>query len=462
MTYDRASALRAAGEAADRELTLEPIAAAKKRCATRWLELMVVNDRDRPLKRERVWLHVDGASPLKAVTDDRGVARWDTIPDGGERFQAQLVDVLEAWGRDEPGIPKPEAFRARDRTVHDVEPEIVGDEQRVVVDKLTEPEKLAYFEQMYTDNGARYRAAKPGMFESATPPRWRWGGGAECNQHVNFFLAFWFNYNASFTAQASRTFMDALPELSSDEHTVTVGPDRIKHRGYKELVAPIKGGGHDYDYSAIGAHIDYHWVHAHFDERDGSPHSDLMERLGTLAVYSISDEAQHIAAGKAGRISGPLDAIRTWIKAHPERSPGKPASRLTPPELWAIAHQVKRGDADADALLSTLWKVIVDHHAGVVYRKPDGKLYTFSADSGGAIHEKTFLSMMNRKKNLWMAFWRLLPLRKGGFAPEAAEKSGCKVSVDNPCRFIEWVGGGGAQTTNKQASTRKQPVKKKR
>src|SRR6185436_14029189 len=65
------------------------------------------------------------------------------------------------------------------------------------------------------------------------------GLGSVCNQHINFFLGYMFNYNADFTTAGSATVMSVLPVFSSDKHKF----GNIKHRGYLEYLEPVTGYG---------------------------------------------------------------------------------------------------------------------------------------------------------------------------------------------------------------------------
>ncbi|APR86690.1 hypothetical protein A7982_12039 [Minicystis rosea] len=115
-------------------------------------------------------------------------------------------------------------------------------------------------------------------------------------------------------------------------------------------------------------------------------------------------------------------------------------SALSEDDLWSFTHRLTRSHPGGAALQRRLFDhVIFDHHAGILYRKEDGALYTFSADSNGPIQEKPFVATLRRKKNLWMAVWRLEPLRPGGYAPLAAERNEGRISIDNPPRFIQWM-----------------------
>ncbi|APR86691.1 hypothetical protein A7982_12040 [Minicystis rosea] len=212
------------------------------------MEARFVTDRATPYRRERVLLYVDGeASPPARMTDDRGVVRWDALSPTAKRFGVQLVDVLESWG--ELGrAPKPERFRREDSLMHTVAAGVPAARQTITVAHLDEAQKLAHFCRAYTDNSAVYGAAKPHAF-GVDPPRWQWGRGALCNEHVNFFLAFWFNYNDRFTEGGSATCMDALPTFSSARQKIWNG----HHRGYREYLSPSRAAGSPIDTRASGA-----------------------------------------------------------------------------------------------------------------------------------------------------------------------------------------------------------------
>lgn len=447
--------LRAAGAAADEEPSQEPVGVAKESCPVPWLEVKVVSDRQTPCARERVQLYI-GSKILDeqiTVTDDRGVARWDRLPADKTVFHVQLIDVLEAWpplrgpasSISSDAIPKPEGFSKGDTTAHKVDTCVVADEQVVVVNRLTVPEKLSHFVHAYVDNHAVWSNAKPSFF-LGSPPRWRWGVGSVCNQHVNFFLGYWFNFNEQFTANGSATMMAALPTFTSEKQIVW---KTTKHRGYKEFLAPITGGDLTYHHASLDRDLEYFWIGHYFDKTTGAPRGDLFDKLGEINVYSLSDASPK-------KTGAALAAVRGFLTEHPERLPdaspargvgsGKPSKRsvksLTDAELWAIAWDLDRADPSSAALRSRLMGMLnYDHHAGIIYKR-DGLLWTFSADGGPKNHadiiEKPFTAQFYRKA-LCMAFWRLHPLRPGGYSPLLSENNAGGISVNNLSRFIQWV-----------------------
>lgn len=449
MSGPDASALRAAGAAADEEQSRDPVDGVKKPCPNCWIEVKVVSDRQTPYKQERVWLLDGSASPREKLTDARGVARWEAVPEG-PRYRVQLVDVLEAWP-DKPkpgGTPKPESFRKQDTTTHDVEPNVPADQQVIVVNQLSEKEKFAYFMWTYMENEAFYTEGFKHTHQFETKdPRWHWSKGAVCNEHINFFLAYWFNYNQLFTYSGGSTCMGALPTFSSENQKIW----NATHRGYKEFLTAVEPPDYPYHHKDLDKYLPYIFAQSHFDAK-GVPLTDLYDRLGEISVYSIADEKRKpLPRGRA------LLGISEWLSAHPSHLPaGKSVKALSDEQLWSIAYAVRPGDPDRPALLAAIrsrkvfnkakgkdvWldAQIWDHHAGILFKKNDGRLHTFSADSPAEepIVERTFAGMLPYRKILWMAFWPLKKLRPGGYPPDDAATQTGKVDLDSPSRFIDW------------------------
>jgi hypothetical protein len=102
----------------------------------------------------------------------------------------------------------------------------------------------------------------------------------------------------------------------------------------------------------------------------------------------------------------------------------------------------------------------VDHHCGILYRRKDGSLYTFPADggkqNGPLIVEKSFAGAFMYRRMLYLAIWRVKPLRGGGYAPVDAdtEANAGRISLDNPSRLLEFKEGSG-----KPLPSSKTPVK---
>jgi hypothetical protein len=436
--------LREAGAASDREQPVEDVGCVTNTCACspRWIEVRVVNDRRKPLANEACVLYLDRnpKTKLTKTTNQNGVVRFDDLSESVSDFHLQLIDVLEAWKqappKDEVWIPKPGDYRKKDGTAHAVKPCIAADEQTVVIDRLTEDEKFSHFHDAYVDHGAYYKASNPRNFVDS-PPHWKWGIGAVCNQHVNFFLGYWYNYNAQFTTAASATYMAALPTLTSEKQAVTTPDGVIKHRGYLEFVEPVGRSNWYYEHPSVKTK--WYYIRAgepNFDRKTRAPRADLSAALGSFNVYSIADitkkASQSAAVGKA----------KTWFGKHPEYLPqGKAAASLTDEQVWDLVWDLPEKNAQEAALLTSMRNGLVpDHHCGVLLKRPD-ELKTFSADSP----TKTEIVMrsfgkvdLTKRKLLYLGFWRLKPLRKGGYAPLDAEPNAGGISIDNPPRFIEW------------------------
>lgn len=407
-------------------------------CNPRWLEAKIVDDRDVPLPAEECILHLDGVQQLKGVTDKDGVVRFDGLPVASEH-RLQLINVLENWmdlvgPPEKHWIPKPDSYRSKDGTTHLVKTCVPSQKQKIVVDRLSEQEKFKHFRDAYEDNGAQYKAASPNIFASA-PPRWEWGLGAVCNQHVNFFLGYWFNYNSSFTTQASRTYMAALTLLNSATQAVNTPGGTVNHRGYAEFVETLQSQEYTYKHP-VGGTLEYMRVCAErFDRATGNPTGEFFNSLAEYNVYSVTDL-------KRNSVSTAETRVRKWLGAHPSKVPsGKISSTMTSDEIWDLVWDLKENDPDAGTLIRDLRSLLgnnVDHHAGVLI-KHNGDLYTFSADSGAAITLRRFGSRdVVTRKFFHIAIWRLKSLRPGGYAPESEEKNAGGISIDNPSRFVWW------------------------
>ena len=380
--------------------------------------------------------NVDKVQLGPVATDEQGVVRFDKLPDGSE-YRLQLIHILEAWSPDADHggdwLPKPDVYRRRDGTTHAVRPCVTASEQVVRIDHLSEDEKFAHFRDAYVDNGAVYVESRPNTF-SAEPPRWNWGKGAVCNQHVNFFLGYWLNYNDKFTTRASATFMDATTALDSSVHIVT----KVSIRGYKEFLEEIPASDLVYHHPTIDRDIRYLRIcNASFG---GAATSDtsLFGSLGDINVYSVSDipQKQQPAA---------LSQVRSWLAQHPERlPPGKTAAGMTEDQLWNVVWMLDARDPVAAKLLASLQsRLNIDHHAGVLFKRDDD-LYTFSADGVQGKHPKIVVKHFAthdvvRRKFLHLGLWKTRRLRPGGYAPQEAENNAGAVSIHNLTRFIHWT-----------------------
>lgn len=469
MSPPDAEALRAARRAADEEQSSLPIDGTKQPCDTRWVEVRVVNDRGVPLANERVWLLVslvqDKALELRTNAD--GIAHWDDVPEAG-KYHVQLVDVLESWlpaenGRapDKDAVPKPGAYQKGDGVTHPVVPCKPGRAQEIIVDRLTEREKLSHFIHAYTDNGGHYHDADPHTF-LGDHPRFFWGTGAKCNEHVNFFLGFWNNYADKFTWQARSTCMDALPTATSEKQGLyKKGTDKAGkpiyagvHRGYREFVEPVTGGDVPYHHVALNVDVEYFRFGKYVDRRTGKIKGGPFERLSDYNVYSICDLSDVDRPARAKRMARWRRAADKWFDDNKGYAPKK---KLSDEALLDYVWDMDDADPKVAVLLNNklFYPTNQDHHCGVLYKR-GGELMTFPADGGGKsgppIVVKDFARAFMSRQMLYLAFWRVKPLRPGGYAAADAEKLQREISVDNVSRMIEWSKGGGG-------SVKRKPVK---
>lgn len=445
-----------------------------------WVEIRLVNDHDKPIVDEKVCLYRADGVVLERKTDQDGVARFDDLPlfltdlsvIQEDVYQPAVFfpDILEEHKDKPPGEFGKNDGARDDHRKHDGVVHFVRAEQArftVKIASLTEEEKLQHFVHAYVDNAARYQAASPGDYKTKEK-RWSWGKGAVCNQHVNFFLGFWFNYDASFSASGSGTAMTCLPLYSSERHDF----GSTKHRGYLEFLAPVNGYGAAFDTvyspadpSAIPApksygkayrHVEYIRMSKYFDKSTGAPRDTdeakaFVSALGKINVYSVADN------NKAEERKSALDAARAYLKKHKAELglTDKQIEGKTDGQLWEFIWDLDDADAGQAALIKALRGYLnYDHHAGILLKRAKGggpltgaegeevELWTFSADGslnsvpGPVIVMKKFADVVKGTKSYSLAIWSTRALRDGGYAP-AVENAG-KVDTEEPPRFIHW------------------------
>jgi hypothetical protein len=442
-----------------------------------WAEVRVLTSGGKPVAHEHVSLFRADGIIVDGVTDDDGVVRFEDLsvlpPENGSMDDVQrpavvLPDVMEEWvvapaepaGKFGKNKGERDDYRKRDGAVHFLTG--LFSRTELTLNTLTDEQKLQHFIHAYTDNGAVYNTAKPNVFADKNH-RWEWGRGSVCNQHVNFFLGYWFNYNEKFTTAGSATAMVCLPVYDSDRHLFKGG---IRHRGYADFVEPVTGfgaafGGSVYDpdtipapehYERAASHVEYIRMARYFDRDSGEANDDgkrLLDSLGPVNVYSLSDI-------KSDKRPDAEKAIRDWLRKH-KADNGLTDAQIaakTATQLWDTVYDLDDSvDADA-ALIHTLKNfIVIDHHAGLLLlRAPGGgpltssttarELWTFSADGaktpGPKIELKRFADSDLGRRFLHLAIWKLKPLRPGGFAPADAEDNAGEVNIENPPRFIKW------------------------
>jgi hypothetical protein len=445
----------------------------------------LLSDRGNPIPDERCQLFAADGSIVEQRTDSSGVARFVALPAADivtarseDVYRPGVVfpDIMEEWADSPLGdFGKQDGFRfdhrRGDGTVHfvDASPNPVD----IRLNSLTEEERLQHFIQSYTDHGAVYGNSDPREFKVATQ-YWLWGKGAVCNQHVNFFLGYWCNYNDRFTSSGSSTLMTALPMYSSDKHAFVKHDDdkavTVRHRGYSEFLEPVTGFGkaarsgyvHG-DASTVPGpaecekayrYVEYIRMSEMFVDSDGARTAAgerLLAALGSINVYSVSDIKYKKRAHAA-------EKIRRFMRKHlgqfemTSSEVGKMKEQGCFDAVWGL----DASDSENATLLRDLSDDIIwDHHAGVLLKRAKGggpltgapgeeiELWTFSADGGGdgppdPIVFKPFTKDLQNRRFFHAGIWHLRPLRSGGFASAASEPNAGGIGADSPPRFIKW------------------------
>jgi hypothetical protein len=487
---------------------------------TTWVELYVVDDRvvgdgastanPVPIADERCFLFSEGVPTFskEGRTDARGFVRFDkltpTTPGQKDRYYVQFPDILEEWKDRETATSKKKNKKftyhgkhydqkLADGVIHPVQQE--QKEQYVPVNQLTEEEKFQHFRDAYVENKAIYVASSPRRFDTGTH-RWSWGKGSVCNQHVNFFLGYWFNYNAKFTTKASQgAMLDLVLNSSHDDQAVDRVGKKVKKQflGYREFVEPVAGSptfaGKRFSARRDPGYNDntnYLRISHYFDFDTGNPNDDgrqLIDSLADYNVYSVGDntwggetKAKHTAAEKD---------IKKWLKGldgDDLRRGGKSdeqIDKLSEDDTWKMVWDLDEADPDEARLLKAFYNSYVDrdHHAGLLLRRAPGnrppadlqpgedyELWTFSADGSKTwtppiIMREFAGEVTKRRKGFFhLAIWRIKSLRSGGYATKdddtydmslestAVDKKAerikpfkCANDLDDPSRLIDWT-----------------------
>lgn len=471
-----------------------------------WVEVQVVNDRGKPLPGERCILWNADGTKIEKKTNADGVVWFDNLPyffdedlsqEDINRPAFQLPDILEEWNSPTASdFAKPDSYRSGDRNVWFV-PAFVPKFQ-VMVNQLSEENKFQHFRHAYEDNGAVYDTSDPRWFNN-DQRRWNWGKGAVCNQHVNFFLGFWFNYNSKFTTAGSATTTVCLPLYSSHTHKFLDSKGNTPHhRGYSEFVEAVSGEGIqasiDLPDSATSvcekAYLaaDYIRISRYFDWKTREPNDKGKALIGSLAnfnFYSVSNITSTDKQQKA------VDKVRTWLEKHKSKTihqthtvpkhktvvvtktvlqddfllkvshipNDKEIKHLTADEIWSIVWILGDDDEELKLLKSLEHHLNTDHHGGLLLKRlrggdpplPDSKpedceLWTFSADGGPhtpgpKIRWKNFADEvlpLHKHSFFHLAIWKLKSLPSGGYAPGEPEDNEGNVDTNDPPRFIHW------------------------
>jgi len=437
-----------------------------------WVEAKIVTNRgleiDRipildertPIKNELCHLYLADGTIRQARTDDYGIVRFDDLPmslsahgSGKDVVKPGLVlpEILEEWvGDSNRNSVKPpgdfgknggerDDYRQRDGCVHFVP--VMTPEFEVCVNNLTEEQKYRHILQAYTAHRANYNPASHHQVPTtANHNRWEWGRGAECNEHVNFFLAYWFNFNSKFTYEAAAT---AMATLMAYDSSAAASPTHPNHRAYKEFMEPLGGFGrrgarpprnpaqgrppganHDNHYQFL----EYIRIDSRFyDHATYQPTAEgnaLIAALANFNVYSVSN----ITDARHGRAVNLL------------QSNGYPGA--TAATARDIIWDLDENDPADYALIQQLEDLVIwDHHGGILLKRGT-QLFTFTADGpprGQAIRERAFDGHDMGRWFFHLAISKLKPLRKGGFSPEDTRDNAGQISIDEPPRFIDWT-----------------------
>jgi hypothetical protein len=424
---------------------------------TTWVEVKVVTRHRVPLKCERVRCYSAEGQVFEAKTDKLGIVRFDKLPlfdlkstfEDLDRPAISLPDVLEEWNEHDLGdFEKGDAWRRHDKMVRFVPVETPA--FLIVIEGLTEEQKFQHFMKQYTEHHAKYTGASPRDYKTALL-RWKWGGGAVCNQHTNFFLGFWLNYNHGFTTVASRSttlaqlcYDSSLQSFSVPDTKKVTQPDgtvtkvacrtNVPHRGYLDFLVPLDEFGKDnVDFAGADAlhqptpesessHNAYKTAKqirmTRFFDPDTLLPNDrgrpLFDTLGNFNVYAVSD----IPVGPwKNQVPG---KVKTWLKKNLTRAehyiPALATSAhkqtlinaQTNTSLYRIVWLLEDED-DTDMILIKQLRALVnwDHHAGIMLKRdasqggePFGQyddLWTFSADGDESWHPPIELKRLNHQ-----------------------------------------------------------------
>jgi hypothetical protein len=446
-------------------------------------EARITNDRGRPLANERCILWLADGTKREARTDGNGVVRFDGLPllcdlrspaADIDRPALQLPDVLEEWPAKPIGdFGKDGSYRTRDGMVHFVPVETP--KHPLSINRLTEEEKFQHFVSQYVDNGARYWSSNLKKRYDETAHRWTWNHGAVCNEHVNFFLGFWFNYNGGFTKEAIQTGMLCQVMYSSERHNFATN---LSHRGYSDFLEPVEGFGTKVrpqsplpdakHWNKAWTNIEYIRVGKYLDRTTGNTRNargaQLLSSLANFNVYSVADI-------KSKKAASAVSDVRGWLKAHKGKAIGlvqgqsathvptdseiDNVSLVPNDKIWERVDELDDADTDDAKLIKTLKNHVTwDHHCGVLVRRAPGggppgaappyEWWTFSADgsknssNGPLIIMKKFADADLDRRFFHIGIWKLKSLRPGGYSPLEAEANAGGLSIDEPPRHIHW------------------------
>jgi hypothetical protein len=490
-----------------------------------WLEIQLLTSHGAKIAHEKVQLFSPDGSIITKTTNAQGVARFEhlpLIPPAGTNWvdtrapAIVIPDILEescpqshpgnrAYPKDPDGffgknVGSRDDYRKRDGSVHFItqfEQECVP----IKLDQLTEAHKLQHFIDSYMTNHARYNNPVANHFDSGSR-YWSWSKGATCNQHVNFFMSYWCNYNAAFAASSVASSMHALPMYDSDLDL----REHVHIRGFSEFVEELAGvvtyPYHEKGWQTGAAH--YLRLHQYIDHTTGGVRehrTNLLDLLAPINVYSIADikrvpaephppaalppNADAIAIKKHDAAVKKYDGdvkerarllkshnngvadVKAWLKKYrTERGHGWTDDKidgLSDDECLAYGRGLDDGDAIDQELIKNIARNALeyDHHCGVLlirhaddpqYRQWDGAkgdpknkrvLYTFSADGGKASDHGELIELKTLRHDLdrkfpFFAIWKMKPLDAGGFASSSSEDNAGQISIDNPPRFIRW------------------------
>ncbi|MEA2560333.1 MAG: hypothetical protein QOH06_1837 [Acidobacteriota bacterium] len=329
-----------------------------------------------PIQDERCLLFLPGGNILEQKTNKQGIvtfrAPWNLDPatpiEDILRPGLVLPDILEEWVTPEDS---PEQFKDKgdppgdfgknrgarddhrkgDGVVHFVPIEI--HEYEIEIKNLTEEQKLQHFRFAYEKHGAKWTSA--GTISYSKERRYELRKGAVCNQHVNFFLSYWYNFNEKFENAVTQKAVTTLTTFDSTGGSIGTKDCHCFSELLVLVKAPLLGTSvsfkdpkmefksdannhylHEAQYIRISAaylrRSDNHGAYTYSASEALPPApaaaaakpalawSALVNDLGNFNVYSLSD----IDPDDEHRTNNAAQAIKDWAHKHPKNKHIKP------------------------------------------------------------------------------------------------------------------------------------------
>jgi hypothetical protein len=336
-------------------------------------------------------------------------------------------EILEEWPRKSTDPPignfkKTEHdYSNKDGMVHFIPVPAEDDGQPVVVqvNRLTEEEKLQHIVNAYEVKGVYYniRKGESPKFNNAIGDRgWALPGTSYCSKHVNFFLAYWFNYNEHFTIAGAYANGTALALADSNAHA---RKDKTSFRGYEEFLTGVTGvTGEKPPYKPVWDRV---WKYFESDGKLNAAGRSLIASMSDFNLYCVSDfqsaRNKYRAATKVVKWlrenkasledTTSLDKVLLDAGIHDKKTRDKMLGAKPYPlnghlvdavvgGIGSVAAQLERLDIDGfgEMLDNDVAPLLTqDHHCGILLRraaggadpkgKPDNKdyeLWKFTAD----------------------------------------------------------------------------------